>query len=267
MTSRERFLRALRHQEADRVPISDAPWETTIARWRREGLPKDKSPFDYFGYERIAQGVDLSFQLPKVTREETETCKIVKDGFGATTRVFKGQESVPELVDFAITDRRTWEEHKPRMAWNDSRVAWDSGVKANRAWREKGLFVTYQAGAFGYDLVQRFAGAPRVLEGMMDDPAWVKDMIDTIADLIITAVEEMLRRGFQFDGAFIADDMGYRNGPFFSPAMYRHFEFPSQKRLCDFFHSQGMPVILHTDGDVRKLVPMFVEAGFDCLQP
>jgi uroporphyrinogen decarboxylase len=267
MTSRERFLRALSHREADRIPIADAPWETTIARWRREGLPKDKSPFDYFGYERIAQGADLSFQLPKLTLEETETYKIVKDGFGATTRVFKGQESVPELLDYTITTRRKWEEHKPRMAWNDSRVSWDGGLKANRSFREKGLFMTFQVGCFGYDVIQRFAGAPRILEAMLDDSAWVKDMMDTFANLVITAADEMMRRGFQFDGAFLANDMGYKNGLFFSPAVYRQLEFPSQKRMCDFFHSKGMPVILHTDGDVRRLIPMLIEAGFDCLQP
>ncbi len=267
MTSRERCLLALAHKEADRVAICDAPWETTIARWHREGLPEKVSPFEYFGYERVAQGADLSFQLPKKTIEETETYKIVTDGFGATTRVFKGQESVPELLDYTITSRRAWEEHKPRMAWNDSRVGWEGGLKSNRMYREKGLFVTFQAGCFGYDVIQRFAGAPRILEAMLDDPAWVKDMMDTFADLIITSVEEMLRRGFVFDGAFIADDMGYKNGPFFSPALYRQLEFPSQKRLCDFFHSRGMPVILHSDGDIRKLIPQIIEAGFDCLQP
>jgi uroporphyrinogen decarboxylase len=28
-----------------------------------------------------------------------------------------------------------------------------------------------------------------------------------------------------------------------------------------------MPVILHSDGDLRKIVPNLIEAGFDCLQP
>jgi hypothetical protein len=64
MTSRERCLLALRHEEADRVPITDPPWEPTVARWRREGLPEDQSPHDFFGYERVAQGIDTSFQLP-----------------------------------------------------------------------------------------------------------------------------------------------------------------------------------------------------------
>ena len=40
MTTRERILRAIHHQEADRIPMLDYPWSGTLARWYREGLPK-----------------------------------------------------------------------------------------------------------------------------------------------------------------------------------------------------------------------------------
>ena len=38
MNTHERFARMYAHQEADRVPMMDSPWDTTIERWRREGL-------------------------------------------------------------------------------------------------------------------------------------------------------------------------------------------------------------------------------------
>jgi hypothetical protein len=47
MTSHERFARLYAHQEADRVPIIDSPWEATIERWRREGMPAGVSFVDY----------------------------------------------------------------------------------------------------------------------------------------------------------------------------------------------------------------------------
>jgi len=50
---------------------------------------------------------------------------------------------VPETLGFTIDSRRAWEEHKPRLVWNDARVGWEGGLAANRAWRERGLFVTY----------------------------------------------------------------------------------------------------------------------------
>ncbi len=257
---------ALNHEEADRIPIHDSPWGHTVNRWHREGLPEGQSPAQYFGYEFGGQGADCSLQLPGETLEETDTYRIYKDANGATRRSFKDHESTPELIDFTITSPEIWEEHKPRMAWNEKRVDWENGLKANRAQREQGLFVTYNA-AFGYDKMQGFVGSERLLVAMAEDPDWVKDMFDTAVDLLLTACEQMMERGFEFDGAFVFDDMGYRNGTLFSPATYRYVEFPSQKRMCDFFRSRGLPIILHSCGCVREFVPMLIEAGFTCLQP
>ena len=266
MTSRERVLMVLDHQEPDRVPITDSPWGHTIERWHKEGLPEDQSPAAYFGFEFAGQGADCGLQLPSETLEETDTYRIYKDANGATRRSFKDHESTPELLDFTIISPEIWEEYKPRMAWNETRVDWDNALEANRAVREQGHFVTYNA-AFGYDKMQGVVGSERLLIAMAEDPDWVKDLMDTAVDLIIRAGEEMMARGFKFDGAFVYDDMGYRNGTLFSPATYRHCEFPSQKRMCDFFKGAGLPIILHSCGNVTEFVPMLIEAGFTCLEP
>ena len=61
MTTRERVLRAIKHQEADRIPMIDSAWAGTVARWQREGLPEGVAWEDYFGYDRIIGiGVDNS---------------------------------------------------------------------------------------------------------------------------------------------------------------------------------------------------------------
>ena len=42
--------KTLRHEEADRVPISDFFWLTFIDRWREElGLATDADPYYYYG--------------------------------------------------------------------------------------------------------------------------------------------------------------------------------------------------------------------------
>ncbi|MBT5873041.1 MAG: hypothetical protein HOH43_06445, partial [Candidatus Latescibacteria bacterium] len=37
--------------------------------------------------------------------------------------------------------------------------------------------------------------------------------------------------------------------------------------ICDFFHRHDMPVILHSCGNIKELIPLLLEAGFDCIQP
>lgn len=66
MTTKERFLRAFRHEEADRVPITDSPWNGTLARWRREGMPANADWREYFGADKVETiGVDVSPRLPE----------------------------------------------------------------------------------------------------------------------------------------------------------------------------------------------------------
>jgi hypothetical protein len=69
MTSRERYLRTLNHQESDRIPMTDSPWGETINRWKKEGLP-DVDLSEYFGWDRMASyGGDWSLRLPGETIE------------------------------------------------------------------------------------------------------------------------------------------------------------------------------------------------------
>ena len=45
----DRINKTLRHEEADRVPISDFFWLTFIDRWREElDLPKDADPYRHY---------------------------------------------------------------------------------------------------------------------------------------------------------------------------------------------------------------------------
>ncbi len=266
MTSRERILRALHHKEADRVALADAPWGTTIRRWHEEGLPKKMGPGEYFGYEFAGHGPDTSFQFPSETVEETDEYTIVRNSQGAVAKNWKHKTSTPEYVEFTIKDRKTWLEHKRRLAWNDSRVDWKNGLKSNKEVRRQGYFVTF-GGAFGYDKTQGIVGSQNLLMAMIEDPGWVKDMFETASRMLVEGLEEMTARGFVFDGAFVYDDMGYRNASLFSPRHYRELLLGAHKMFCDCAHAKRLKVILHSCGRVRELAPHLVEAGFDCLQP
>jgi len=266
MNSRERIKLALDFKEADRVAIQDSPWETAIERWHKEGLPEDKAPEEYFDYEIATFGADTTFQLPEETVEETEKYTIVKNACGALVKNWKHATSTPEMIDFTIKDKKTWDEHRPLLAMNDSRINWEKDLPAYKAAKEKGKFVVYGA-AMGYDKTQGIVGSEDLLIAMAEDPEWVKDMFSSSADLIIQTAEEMLSKSFEFDGAFIFDDMGYRNSSLFSPAMHRELLMPYQKRVFDFFKSKGLKTILHSCGRVSGLIPQLIEAGLSCLQP
>ncbi len=266
MNSRERILAALNHKEADRIAITDGPWETTIERWHKEGLPEDQTPTEYFGYEMEGSWPDFSLQLPEEVIEETTEYKIVRNSDGATVKNWKHQTSTPGYTDFLIKDRKIWDEYKHRLTPNPDRVKWDEEKARHERYRKEGKFLWY-GGAFGYDRTQAITGSERLLMAMIEEPEWATEMFSMYVDVLLAMHEEMVGRGFEFDGAYVCNDMGYRNGLLFSPQLYRELLFPHDKRLCDFFKQRNMPIILHSCGRVKDLIPELIRAGFTCLNP
>jgi uroporphyrinogen decarboxylase len=74
-------------------------------------------------------------------------------------------------------------------------------------------------------------------------------------------------RGVQFDGAFIADDLGSTRSPLISPQMYRRLVQPHHRRLFQHLAADGVRTLLHSDGNVAPLIPHFLEAGIRGLHP
>ena len=266
MTGSERVLAALNHQEGDRIPIDDSPWFTAVERWRQEGLPADMTPQQYFGFEFSGAGADLSLRMEPEMVEETDDYTIAWNSNGALRKNWKHATSTPECLDFKIKTAAEWFAHKREMDFGRDRINWEGGLHAQRYAKENGLWFSYRA-ATGYDKTQGLVGSENLLMAMATDPDWVADMFMWNTDGIIATAQMMIEGGFEFEGAFLYDDMGYTNGPLFSLAMYDQMCMPAHKKVCDFFHGYGLKVILHSCGDVTALVPQLLEAGFDCLQP
>jgi len=266
MTGRERIMLALQHKEPDRVPIHDSPWWATIERWRKEGMPADVSVEDYFGYEMAGFGADTSPRLPVEVIEETDEYIIVRDSFGSVRKNWRDYTSTPEIIDWAVKTKEDWLRIKERLVPSEDRVDWNGLEAGYKYHREKGRFITYNA-AVGYDKLQAYIYSPQLLMLIIDDPEWVIDMYWTDAKLAMDMCEIMMNKGYVFDGAFLFCDLGYRNGPLFSPRHFKEQLHPVFKELCDFFHKRNMPVILHSCGNVAPLIEFFIEEGIDCLQP
>jgi uroporphyrinogen-III decarboxylase len=63
-------------------------------------------------------------------------------------------------------------------------------------------------------------------------------------------------------------DFGMQTGLFISPQTYRDLYKPFHKALNDFIHQKTeWKVFIHSCGAVKELIPEFIEAGFDILNP
>jgi len=267
MTSQERIKAILSHKEPDRIGKYEHFWKPALAGFREQGMPADLNEEDYFDFDIRKQKFDQSFRLPIMTVEETEEYVIQRGDFGEVFKTWKHSQSTPELVDFACKSREQWfEEYRERKRPDIARLNFDEMKAAYTDARLKGKYfcmACYEV----FEATWRVCGPEMQLELFIDDPEWLTDMYTVHTDLVIWAFEELWARGIEFDGLWIWGDVAYRSGPFISPGMYREFVMPHHKRLADAAHSKGCEVIYHGCGNNNKLVPLFIEAGIDCLQP
>ena len=269
LTTRERMLRTYRRQEIDRMLMIDSAWAGTVRRWYNEGMPQNVGWEDYFGFDKIVRFCpNNSPRFEQKVLEENETSKIITTSWGQTRRVFKAQDSTPETLDCYYDCREKWEEAKARMLdLSDDRIPWDYLKENYPKWRAEGRFLQLVVW-FGFDVAHsHMAGTENVLIGMYEDPEWIMDMFDTYLTTSLTLCQRILDAGYEFDGIFWYDDMGYKNTSFFSPQMYRELLKPFHKRAIDWAHERGMVTELHSCGYVEKLVPDLVDIGLEMLNP
>ena len=63
-------------------------------------------------------------------------------------------------------------------------------------------------------------------------------------------------------------DFGHQNGPFISPKTYRDLYQPFNKAVNDWVHKNTTwKTFIHSCGSIRALLPDFIAAGFDVLNP
>ena len=268
MTSHERFARMYAHQEADRIPIVDSPWSATIARWQREGMPKDTNFAEYFGLDKIAHiSADNSPRYETKTIEETEEYRIHTTSWGATLKNWRHAASTPEFIDFTIKDRESWEKAKARMTPAKDRINWVYLDENYAKWRESGVWI--QAGLwFGFDVTHSWiVGTERLLYALVDDPDWCRDMFAHELEIQLSLFDMVWEAGYEFDGISWPDDMGYKGSQFFSVDMYRELIKPIHKRAVEWAHAKGAKAHLHSCGDVNPFIPELIEIGLDALNP
>ncbi len=256
------------HKEADRIPIIDSPWSSTIDRWHREGMPEDVDYVDYFGLDKsVMFGVDNSPRYEEKLMDETDEFVLKHTRFGVTMREWKFEASTPQFLDFTVVDPESWEIAKKRMQPDRNRIDWKL-LKENYPKYESEGYWRWALLWFGFDVTHSWmVGTERMLIALIENPEWCKDMFSHMLELNLTLLDMVWDEGYRFDAAFWFDDMAYRGHTFFSLDTYREILKPYHQRAIDWAHAKGIKAHLHTDGDIKPFIPEFISMGLDGLNP
>lgn len=270
MNGKERIARILNHQAVDRIAFYEHFWEDTHSHWLVDGRIKEDESFDEhfqfdmsecWAFNLIA---DLDY-VPEVIAE-TENTIIMKDGNGAILKRHKLHDTTPEHIDFTVKDREGWENIKPLLKKPELRRINFQGYRAAREKAQKaGRFFVW-SGVNVFECMHPICGHENLLVGMALDPEWVTDMAETYANLIVEHQKILFDAEGYPDGIWYYEDLGFKQHPFISPAMYIELIQPSHKYTINYAKSHNMPVIMHSCGFIEPLLPHMIDSGIDCLQ-
>jgi uroporphyrinogen decarboxylase len=120
----------------------------------------------------------------------------------------------------------------------------------------------------GFALFERawsLRGFEEFLMDMALDPGYAAALLDRIVEIQLGLIERFLVLGV--DGGYIGDDYGAQKGLLFSPGTWRKLIKPRLARLFAPFRAAGLPVIMHSDGQIQPILPDLVEIGLTVLNP
>lgn len=265
MNARERFLAVTHFEKPDRLPIMEhlGYWPETVERWEQEGLEPGTDLTEYFGYDPFGWvNVDFNFVPPfevEVIREDDET-QVVRDVTGVLKQEFKHGSAMPHYIDFPIKTREDFLALKERLKPDSPDrypADWDKKVAA---WQNRDYPLAVVArGLLAF--LRDFMDFQDMSMTFLTDPNWVAEMMDFHTDFLLRLWDKLLT-DVDVDMIQIGEDMAYKTGPMISPDLVRHFMVPRYKKLTDFWKSKGVDIIfVDSDGDVRSLIPLYLEGG------
>lgn len=292
LTSRDRVLMAINHEQPDRVPVIVGTSNTTGIKLRP--YQRLKALLGYEGEDRfIYDWPELGTVLP----DEPILERLHSDARGVLDRfpahVYARNQSRPEHAPFIddwgsgqmeiepgvwypgvhpMAEATTLEDIE-NYPWPDmddpTRVAHvRAEARRLREQTDKAVIGTPWL-LFPFERAHGMQGMDRFLLNMSTEPEFAQALLEKIGALCKTLMGHFLdEAGDNLDIIKIGDDLGTQTSLMISPRMYRRFLKPIHADLIQTIRQRTKAkVFFHTDGDVFDLVPDFIEIGVDILNP
>jgi uroporphyrinogen decarboxylase len=280
----DRMNKTLRHEEPDRVPISDFFWGSFLDRWRRDlGLAKETDIYKYYDLDWIVTIPNMDPHIKEFeVLEESADHVLLRTGFEA---VIKKQfaDPMPAFLRFETDTMEKMASYRFDDPWDqrrflcegDNQIAGvgDGFTRNSPPWVEsvKSLhpdFPVYGSVCEGQEMLWRIIGSENVMLWLRLYPDELARFIGRIGEFALELTKAQIKAaGGMLAGMVIWGDVAYTQDLFFSPEEWRRCFKPVVKAIVDECHSHGLPVIYHGCGNVRRIFRDFIEVGVDAYNP
>jgi uroporphyrinogen decarboxylase len=290
MTSRERVICALNHEEPDRVPLDIGGGASTSIVV--EGYEALKS---HLGISAGTEVLNRVFRVAKLDEAVLET--LGSDCYPVTLKPpEKRTPSSPAAGVFTDLWGIRWREaryhegcfyyelmHSPladadikdldSYPWPDSM---DPGFTRNLAEETRRLFNDTQWALVGdcgfksfWELAYMLRGYDRLLMDLVTNPGFVHALLSKLYDINEVVTGRFLDSVGPYIQVFrTADDVAMQRGSLMSTDMYKTYLKPVYRKYYDFVRTKtDARIFYHSCGNVADLLDEFIDNGIDILNP
>ncbi len=275
MTDRERFNAQMHYQPFDRsVNIEFGYWQENYEQWSiftENGITHEGEANEFFNFDEmsgIAGTMGMHPGFPYEVLEETDEYVISRDSRGLIAQSPKdGHSTIPHIIDWTIKTPKDWAEVKAKFYDKDHpdrQVDIEALKKIHKPDRTYAMSV-YCGSMIGH--VRDMLTFEGICYACYDYPEMVEDMVEMQCQMTEHFLDQVLDH-FDFDFAAGWEDICYKQGPIVSVPFFRDVVVPRYKRIGQRLKAHGID-IWHTDcdGDVRPILPYFLEAGLNSMFP
>lgn len=265
MTSKERIHAVLNHKIPDRVPMNEflhsrPLYEEVIGR--RPAFYNAEDVFDCAHKLGLDAGVIPIGGFVGI-QDSAEDKVEYQDEWLITYRkddTTSWPSDAP--IEFPLKDRADWENYSVPDIYKKGRL--EQIQIAVQKTKE------YQMAVFGsvrgpFTPTWLLFGYEHFSMQLYEDPALLDEVMQAVTDFSIEGARMLIEAGV--DAVLFADDYGGSGGPLMSPKHYKKHVWPQLHRLVSAIQSTGTHVIMHSDGDLRKLLPDIVHTGINGYHP
>lgn len=274
MSARERFNRQMHFQEVDRsVNCEFGFWQENYKAWavfRDNGITTESEANRFFGFDRsdgIGGNLWMSpaFDVREISRSSRYSTIINEDGLMAEVPL-DGHTTIPHFVRSSIVTPDDWYKvKKERFQIDESRRHDIDALKRAHPDNRDIPFGIGTGSMIGK--IRDMLTVEGLAYACSDYPDMVEDMVETVCRLVEHSLDQLLPH-FRFDCANGWEDICFNKGPLVSLRFFREVVVPRYKRINRKLKDHGIDIwMIDCDGDVRPILPDFLESGVNCLYP
>lgn len=263
MNARERFLTAMDHKQADRIPMFDFLFQQDLFKEVLGHRPEVYNVEDAVNCT-LKLGLD-GVWIPTdgfggYTPEAVGALKY-KDEWGTVNQKTEYSWPIDPPVEFPI---ETWEDFKN---WTCPLAEDPNRVKSvQEALKMAEGRIAVLGGVSGpFTILFMLMGMENACLCSITEPELFQAIMRVATDYNITVGLNLIEAGV--DAVIISEDLGYNSGTFLAPDSMRTMVLPYVREMAAAYKKMGARVMLHCDGNMNGILDDLAHLGVDAWQP